>query len=80
MTETPETIDGEEEHGSGVPQGLGRLLGRLGRFSWSLHNLIGHPLMELLYLVGLNSAAHWAHDLTIPRSVEGAKDRYDDDE
>lgn len=43
-----------------------RLLGRLGRFSWSVHNLLAHPLSELLFLVGLERAARWVHDATIP--------------
>ena len=77
MIKTPKTIDQEEDHGENVPQGFGRLLSRLGRFSWTLHNVAGHPLMELFYLIGLTNVAHWAHDFTIPRPPQGVKDRYD---
>lgn len=74
-------IEGEEEHGEGVPQTLGRVLWRLGRFSWAIHNLIGHPLMELCYLIGAHRAAHYAHDVTIPRPPQGASDgRYNEEE
>lgn len=80
MVKTPKTIDQEEDHGEDVPQVFGKLLAKLGPFSWTLHNVMGHPLMELFYLVGLTHAAHWAHDFTIPRPPQGVKDRYDNQE
>jgi len=82
MIKTPrEQIDSEEEHGDGIPQGLGRALWRLGRLSWSVHNLIGHPLMELCYLIGAVRVAHYIHDATIPRPPQGASDRrYEEEE
>ena len=39
---------------------------RLGYFKWSVHNLIAHPLMELLHLAGLSSWGDKIHDFTIP--------------
>ena len=45
---------------------MGGLLGRLGRFRWSLHNLVGHPLMEVLSQAGLHRWAERVHDLTVP--------------
>lgn len=36
------------------------------RRHWAFHNLIGHPLMELLAMVGLTKAAVWVHDNTVP--------------
>ena len=45
---------------------LGDFLSKLGRFQWTLHNLVAHPLSELLYLVGLEKASNWIHDATIP--------------
>lgn len=41
--------------------------------SWTVHNLISHPLCEVLYLLSvclrserLRRASHWAHDITAP--------------
>lgn len=36
---------------------------------WALHNLVAHPLMELLAMVGLTKAAVWVHDNTVPMPV-----------
>lgn len=35
-------------------------------FRWTLHNVLGHPLSELLHLVGARRASNWVHDQTIP--------------
>jgi len=48
-----------------------RLLSKLGPLKWSLHNLVAHPLSELVYLIGLGSppferASNWIHDVTVP--------------
>ena len=42
--------------------------------NWTIHNLIGHPISEIAYLVSLPFAGKekaenisgWIHDLTIP--------------
>jgi len=41
--------------------------------SWPTHNLIGHPLSEILYLagVGLQSLGHLVHDKTVPNHEPG---------
>jgi hypothetical protein len=39
---------------------------RLGYFKWSIHNLLAHPLMEILHLIGLSSWGDKLHDFTIP--------------
>jgi hypothetical protein len=36
------------------------------KIKWSLHNLVAHPLSELLHLVGFARASNWIHDATIP--------------
>ena len=33
---------------------------------WAIHNLIAHPLSEILYWVGLGRIGNWIHDHTIP--------------
>jgi len=44
-------------------------------FRMTLHNLVGHPLMEILSLVGLQSAARWVHDVTLPDSDNNSSTR-----
>lgn len=34
--------------------------------NYTFHNLLGHPVMELLYLVGLTKLARAVHDGTLP--------------
>ena len=38
---------------------------------WTLHNLIGHPLSEVLWLLGFEELSNKVHDLTIPLHVRG---------
>jgi hypothetical protein len=33
---------------------------------WAIHNIIAHPLMELLGWIGLRRAGNWLHDKTVP--------------
>jgi hypothetical protein len=40
----------------------------VNRLRYTLHNLLGHPAMELLHLVGLNRAAWFVHQITLPKS------------
>ena len=48
------------------------LLGKLPeRFRWSLHNLVAHPLSELLFQVGLREWSDRVHDLTVPEHEAG---------
>ena len=34
--------------------------------NWTTHNLIGHPLMAIAYLFGLNDWGSKIHDATLP--------------
>lgn len=36
------------------------------RFRWTLHNLLAHPLSEVLWQLGAERAADWVHDVTVP--------------
>jgi hypothetical protein len=47
------------------------ILGKLGPFAWSLHNLVAHPISEILYLMGAHKAADWVHDKTVPTHKKG---------
>jgi hypothetical protein len=48
-----------------------KFLSKLGPFKWSLHNLVAHPLSELVYLVGFKRASDWIHDATVPEHESG---------
>ena len=37
------------------------------RFRWALHNLVGHPLLEVLTQLGAPRLGEWVHDVTLPR-------------
>ena len=41
------------------------------RFQWTIHNLIAHPLMEILYQVGLEDLSSKVHDSTMPSNAGG---------
>ena len=41
-------------------------LSKLGRFQWTLHNVVAHPVSELLFQVGLEDSSNWVHDVTLP--------------
>ena len=36
------------------------------RFQWTAHNLIAHPLSEILVQIGLEDCGNRIHDWTIP--------------
>lgn len=39
---------------------------KLGPFNYTIHNLVAHPLMEILYLIGLGKWGDKLHDATLP--------------
>ena len=48
------------------------LLARLPeRFRWTPHNLIAHPLSEILFQLGFEDAGNRLHDWTIPAHQPG---------
>lgn len=38
--------------------------------NWPVHNLIGHPLMQVLMWLGMSKIAALAHDETLPSNAE----------
>jgi hypothetical protein len=34
--------------------------------NWPMHNIIAHPLMQIMQLIGLHSLASIIHDETLP--------------
>lgn len=49
------------------PEALENRRMRWPRHMWSLHNLVGHPLMQILAFTGFYKAAFWVHDVTVPK-------------
>lgn len=39
--------------------------------SWPMHNLVGHPLSEILHWVGLGDLGDRLHDATLPKHEAG---------
>ena len=39
------------------------------RHKWALHNLVGHPLLQILSWVGLTKLGLRVHDATVPRPL-----------
>lgn len=37
--------------------------------AWMVHNLLGHPLMQIAALLGQYELAMWLHDVTAPRPL-----------
>lgn len=40
------------------------------RHAWTLHNIVGHPMMQVCAWFGLTKLSMWCHDATIPRPKE----------
>lgn len=38
----------------------------MSRFRYTIHNVVGHPLMEIFALLGMHKRAAWIHDVTLP--------------
>jgi len=43
-----------------------KFVSKLDPFNYTIHNLIAHPIMEFLYLIGLGSWGQYVHDHTLP--------------
>jgi len=41
------------------------------RFRWTIHNVIAHPLSEVLFQLGYEAAGNALHDATVPNHVQG---------
>lgn len=35
--------------------------------AWIVHNLLAHPIMQMLSLIGCYKLALWIHEITVPR-------------
>lgn len=44
------------------------------RYRWTVHNIVGHPVAEVLKQLGLVRAADWVHDETAPDGTGASED------
>lgn len=51
-----------------------RLAALPSRWRWTLHNLVAHPLSEVLFQVGARRLADAVHDATVPAGGANAPD------
>lgn len=42
------------------------------RFRWTLHNMVAHPVSEVLFQLGFERAGNALHDTTVPIHERGA--------
>lgn len=55
-----------------------KFVSKLGPFNYTIHNLIAHPVMEVLHLIGLGKWGDKIHDATLPlQREEDNSDVYD---
>lgn len=47
---------------------------RWPKFVWLIHNILGHPLTQILALLKLYKLAFWIHDVTVPKPI-GKKEK-----
>lgn len=40
-------------------------------FMWFIHNVFGHPLMEIFWCLGFKNLARKVHEITLPRDAKG---------
>jgi hypothetical protein len=38
--------------------------------NWAIHNLVAHPLMEILHWFGCDDWGEWLHDRTVPPEID----------
>lgn len=42
---------------------------RWPKHAWAFHNLVAHPLMQILVWIGFRRAGLWVHDVTVPHPL-----------
>ena len=50
---------------------INKKLAKLGRYKWTIHNVIAHPLSEVFHLLGYSQLGNKIHDITIPEHIRG---------
>lgn len=42
---------------------------RWAKNAWAFHNLVAHPLMQVMVWLGFKKRAIWLHDITVPKPL-----------
>lgn len=42
---------------------------RWAKNAWAFHNLVAHPLMQMMVWMGFRKQAIWLHDVTVPKPI-----------
>jgi hypothetical protein len=42
---------------------------RWAKNAWAFHNLVAHPLMQVMVWLGFKKRAIWLHDVTVPKPI-----------
>jgi hypothetical protein len=64
-----ERLDAQRLHNCAVNRAREYARNRPPLWRYTLHNLVGHPLMELLHHLRLRRAARWVHTVTLPKMI-----------
>ena len=48
------------------PKFIPKTLSKLGRFSYFIHNIVGHPIAGVFWVLGLVKVGDYVHDITVP--------------
>ena len=40
----------------------------MNKYKYTIHNIVGHPLMEIFYILGMHKMSTWIHDITLPNT------------
>ena len=48
----------------------GNLTVKWNKHMWAIHNIIAHPLMQILSWFRLYEQAIWIHDITVPKPIK----------
>ena len=43
---------------------------KAAKFSWAIHNLVAHPIMQILAFLKCYKLAFWVHDVTVPKNLQ----------
>lgn len=48
------------------PLFIPKLFNKLGRFSYTFHNIVGHPIAEIFWASGFDKVGDYIHNITVP--------------
>ena len=52
-----------------------KIVTKLGRFKYTIHNVVAHPLSEICHLLGFTTWGNLIHDSTLPYEREKKEEK-----